>query len=101
VVSCAADRTPAAQKITSRFTRSRNLFGRERHVMRELGNYPQSRPFALEITGGDFAFAVGHRRAISLLAAILNSAAAISIAVLRHHSSLSLYADVANDAGTT
>jgi hypothetical protein len=39
------------------------------------------RPFGLEITAGDFAFAAGHRRiAISLLAATLNSAAAFSIA---------------------
>jgi hypothetical protein len=34
-----------------------HLFGRERHVMR---------PSALEITGGDFAFAAGHRRITSI-----------------------------------
>jgi hypothetical protein len=39
------------------------------------------RPFALEITAGDFAFAAGHRRnAISLVAGTLNSAASFSIA---------------------
>jgi hypothetical protein len=49
------------------------LFGRKRHVMR---------PFALEITAGNFAFAAGHRlTAISLLAGTLNSAAAFSTAV--------------------
>jgi hypothetical protein len=47
---------------------SRNLFGRNRQVMR---------PFTLEITAGDFAFAADHRRiAISFAAATLNSAAA-------------------------
>jgi hypothetical protein len=40
------------------------------------------RPVAREIGAGDFAFAAGHRlTAISLLAGILNSAAAFSIAV--------------------
>jgi hypothetical protein len=40
------------------------------------------RPFALEITAGDFAFAAGHLRiAISLLAGTLNSTAAFSMAV--------------------
>jgi hypothetical protein len=47
------DRTPAAQNITSRFTRSPHLFGRERHVMR---------PCALEIVAGDFALAGGGAR---------------------------------------
>jgi hypothetical protein len=38
------------------------------------------RPVALEITGGDFAFAAGHRRiATSLVAGTLNSTAAFSI----------------------
>jgi hypothetical protein len=40
------------------------------------------RPSALEINAGDFAFPAGHRRiAISPLAATLNSAAPLSIAV--------------------
>jgi hypothetical protein len=40
--------------------------------MRELRNYPQSRPSALEITAGDFAFAAGHRLiAISFVAVTL------------------------------
>jgi hypothetical protein len=38
------------------------LFGRKRYVMRKPRNYPQSRPFALEIIAPDFAFAAGHRR---------------------------------------
>ena len=48
-----------------------HLFGRERHVVR---------PFTLEFTAGDFAFAGHGRIAISLLAGTLNSAAACSIA---------------------
>jgi hypothetical protein len=48
-VSGAADRTPAAQNITSRFITS--------HAMR---------PFAREITAGDFAFAAGHRPRVRL-----------------------------------
>ena len=40
------------------------------------------RPFALEITAGDFALAPGHRLiAVSLFAGTLNSTAAFSIAV--------------------
>ena len=39
-----------------------HLFGRECRVMRELPNYPQSRPSALEIAPGGFAFGAGHRR---------------------------------------
>jgi hypothetical protein len=40
------------------------------------------RPFALEITASDFAFAAGQRRiAIGLLSDTLNSAAPLSIAV--------------------
>jgi hypothetical protein len=46
-----------------------HLFGRKRHVMREPRNFPQPRRFALGITVGDFAFAMGHRRiAISFVA---------------------------------
>ena len=40
--------------------------------MRKLRNYPQSRPFAVEITVGDFVSAAGHRlTAISLVAGYL------------------------------
>jgi hypothetical protein len=71
-VSGAADRTPAAQNITSLFLRPRTL-SVDRYMMR---------PFALEIAAGDFPFAAGHRRiAISLLAGTLNSAAAFSMVV--------------------
>jgi hypothetical protein len=49
------------------------------------------RPFALEITAGDFAFAPGHRRiAISFVAGISNSAAASSIAAASPGASTSL-----------
>jgi hypothetical protein len=59
-----------------------HLFGRERHMMRELRNYPQPRPFALEIIARDFVFEVSHRRnVISFVAGTLNSAAAFSTAV--------------------
>jgi hypothetical protein len=50
-VSGVADRTPAAQNITSRFTGGPHVLGRERHVMRAS---------ALEIVTGDFTFAGGH-----------------------------------------
>jgi hypothetical protein len=40
--------------------------------MRELRNYPRSRPCALEIIARDFALATGHRRiAISFMAGTL------------------------------
>jgi hypothetical protein len=39
--------------------------------MPELRNYPQSRPFALEIIAGDFAFAVGHHHITIFVASIL------------------------------
>jgi hypothetical protein len=51
-VSGVADRTPAAQNITSLFTVP-HISGRKRDMMR---------PVALEITAGDFTFPAGHRR---------------------------------------
>jgi hypothetical protein len=68
-VSGVADRTPAKYHLT--VDGVSHLFGRERHVMREQRNYPQSGPFALEITVGDFAFAVGHRHITIFVASIL------------------------------
>jgi hypothetical protein len=51
-------RTSAAQKYHLTVLEAPHLFGRKRHLMW---------PFRLEITGGDFAFAVGHGIAIGLL----------------------------------
>jgi hypothetical protein len=50
-------------------------------MMRELRNYPQPRPFALEIIARDFVFEVHRRNVISFVAGTLNSAAAFSTAV--------------------
>jgi hypothetical protein len=71
-VSGFADPTPAAQNITLTVDEAPRLFGRKRHVIR---------PFALEITAGDFAFAASHRLiAISFVAGTLNSLAPFSTA---------------------
>jgi hypothetical protein len=58
-VSGVADRTPAAQNNHRTIREALQLFGRERHVMW---------PFALE--SADFAFAAGHRIAISFVAGL-------------------------------
>jgi hypothetical protein len=69
-VSGVADRTGSAKNHLTVHGVA-HLFRQKRSVMRELRNYPQSRPFALEITVGDFAFATDHRLAISFVAGIL------------------------------
>jgi hypothetical protein len=79
-VSGVADRTTSSTKYYLAVHGVPHLFGRKRHVMR---------PFALEITAGDFALAAGHRR-VAFVAGTLNCAAAFWIAAASSGVSTSL-----------